>query len=147
MPVSKGRGTLLLSRPRTCWSLLTGIATWAACSTVGNVWIDLGTFLLCLGVVLAESVLYPAWIRADARGVTVWHSFNRTVFPWREIRGFALGNPDRPRIAYLLRETGGRVTPVELPDLRDPVPADVVSLLSERQRSLASVGETSHEAG
>jgi hypothetical protein len=89
-----------------------------------------------MGIIFVETILYPAWIRADAGGVTVWNSFRRRVFPWSEIRGFELGNPNRPEIAYLLRGYSNQVVPVELPDLHDPSPTDVVRLLSKRRAGL-----------
>ena len=108
---------------------------WGACISIGNRWLDLMTLILCIVLVFVEFILYPAWIRADARGVIVWTSFRRRVFPWSEIERFEVGNPARPEIAYLLRKHDNEIVPIELPDLGEPPPSDVVRLLSTRQKA------------
>lgn len=94
------------------------------------------TFILWIGLVIVEAILYPAWIRADARGITVWDSFRCRTFPWSKIERFEVGNPAHPEIAYLIRKQDNEIVPVELPDLGDPPPSDVVRLLSTRQKAL-----------
>ena len=127
---------LLLRRPRTWWSLPAALIMWAACTSIGHLWLDLVTLVFCIGLVFVEAVLYPAWIRADARGVTIWNSFRRRVFRWSEIERFEVGNPAHPVIAYLLRKRNNDIVPIELPDLVDPAPSAVVHLLSTRHKAL-----------
>jgi hypothetical protein len=127
---------LYLRRPRTWWSVPAAVIMWAACTSIGHPWLDLMTFILCIGLVFVEAISYPAWIRADVHGVTVWDSFRWRTFPWSEIQGFAVGNPSHPAIAYLIRGHDNEVIPVKLPDLSDPTPTDVVRLLSKRQETL-----------
>ena len=135
MSVSERRGTLVLRRPRTWWSLPVAFFLWLAGSAVDVFWLDAVTFTLCMGIVLFEAILYPPWIRVDARGVTVCDVLQRRTFPWSTIERFAVGDPCDPKFAYLIYKEPNGTAPFALPDLVDPEPAEVVRLLSVRQKS------------
>jgi hypothetical protein len=122
---------------RTYWSLLFAPLMWAACAAVGEPWLDVVTFVLGVGAILVETLVYPPWIRTDASGVTVAAWFRRRLYPWASVETFDVGNPRAPDIAYMLLKpdqgTGART--VRLPNLETLSPLELVERLrTEQQR-------------
>jgi hypothetical protein len=95
--------------------------------------------LLVAGFV--ESVVYPKWIRVGSSGLTFGQWVQTTHFSCADIDHFAVGNPDRPELAYVFvrdaastQATG--IRPVQLPMLSTVPPPELVALLSDRLKAV-----------
>jgi hypothetical protein len=95
--------------------------------------------LLWFLVFLIETLIWPPWVAAGPQGVRIRELFSRRFYPWSRIERFEVGNPTFPNRAYLLlksRSDGAARQEselIELPQLYDPKPKDLVACLAEAQ--------------
>ena len=110
--------------------------TWAACAAIGELWIDVVTFVAGVSAILVETLLYPPWIRLGSSGLTIGSWFRRRRYSWNTLERFELGNPHIPEAAYVVlkRQDGlAQEEVVRLPYV-DMSPTEVVRTLQAHYR-------------
>ena len=98
---------------------------------------ELGILWFILFVI--ETLICPPWVAVGPQGVRTREIFSRRFYPWPLIERFEVGNPSLPNRAYLLVKGRGDAVElrqeevVELPQLYDPKPKELVTCLAEAQ--------------
>lgn len=132
---------IVLRERRTFWAPAAVLVLWGIHELVHphhDSWARKAVYIgASVGAVLVEAVLYPAWITIGPRGIEYGQWFRRRRVLWGEIDSFALGNPGRPEIAYVLVRGKAASTaprPARLPRLSSHSPEQLVSVLQAKQR-------------
>jgi hypothetical protein len=141
---------IVLREGRTLWAPAAVLLLWGIHELVHphhDSWLEKAAFIgASVAAVLVEFVLYPAWITIGPRGVAYGQWFQRRRFLWGDIEAFALGNPGRPEVAYVLvRPDAASSAPraARLPRLSSHSPEQLVSVLRAKQRLFTERGTRS----
>ena len=140
---------LVLRDPRSTLQKAIGIMTVAFALGVLRLWvgpIGLSRNSIAVAAIVAVVVAgltffrLPVWVRVGPTGVAFRAWFRSGQFRWTQIESFVIGNPSKPRFAYIILRSTARNAhgqAIKTPAFQTHSPTELVRILRAKQALFA----------